>query len=74
MKAEAYALRAYCYFMLVNLYGQPYNQATAETDLGVPVNDVVGMEDRKFVRESVAEIYRQIESDLKEAITCFKAS
>jgi hypothetical protein len=32
------------------------------------------MEDRKFVRESVAEIYRQIESDLKEAITCFKAS
>ena len=33
-----------------------------------------GMEDRKFVRESVAEIYRQIESDLKEAITCFKAS
>ncbi len=74
LKAEAYALRAYCYFMLVNLYGQPYNQATAETDLGVPVNDVVGMEDRKFVRESVAEIYRQIESDLKEAITCFKAS
>ena len=74
LKGEAYVMRGYYYFMLVNLYGQPYNQATAETDLGVPVNDVVGMEDRKFVRESVAEIYRQIESDLKEAITCFKAS
>lgn len=74
LKAEAYALRAYCYFMLVNLYGQPYQAATAETDLGVPLNNVIGMEDRKFKRESVATIYRQIESDLNEAISCFKAS
>ena len=74
LKAEAYALRAYCYFMLVNLYGQPYQIATAETDLGVPINDVIGMEDKKFKRESVATIYRLIESDLKNAIDCFKAS
>lgn len=74
LKAEAYALRAYCYFMLVNLYGQPYQPATAATDPGVPINDVVGMEDKKFHRESVAAIYEQIENDLKDAIACFKAS
>lgn len=74
LKAEAYALRAYSYFMLVNLYGVPYNKATAETDPGVPVNDVIGMEDRQFKRESVARIYKQIEDDLGEAIKCFKTS
>ncbi len=74
LMAEAYALRAYCYFMLVNLYGQPYQAETAETDLGVPINNVVGMEDRKFTRESVATIYRQIDSDLEKAIAYFESS
>ena len=74
LQAEAYALRAYCYFMLVNLYGKPYNAATAHEDAGVPINDVVGMEDRKFRRESVAAIYGQIEADLNKAITCFQSS
>ncbi|MEG0796617.1 MAG: RagB/SusD family nutrient uptake outer membrane protein [Odoribacter sp.] len=74
LKAEAYALRAYSYFMLVNLYGIPYQKATAETDLGVPLNKVVGMEDVKFKRESVATIYRQIEQDLQDAIHHLKNS
>lgn len=74
LRAEAHALRAYCYFMLVNLYGEPYQSATAEQDAGVPLNDVVGMEDRKFERESVATIYRQIEEDLSHAIQYFKSS
>lgn len=74
LKAEAYAMRAYSYFMLVNLYGVPYNKVTASTDLGVPINDVIGMEDRQFKRESVARIYKQIEDDLTESIQCFKAS
>lgn len=74
LRAEAYAQRAWSYFMLVNLYGKPYDAATAETAPGVPLNEVVGMEDRQFQRESVARIYRQIELDLERAIDYFKAS
>lgn len=74
LKAEAYALRAYCYFMLVNLYGLPYHKESAETDLGIPLNEVVGMEDKQFKRESVARIYQQIEHDLSAAISGFKES
>lgn len=33
-KGEAYFIRALSYFNLVNLYGLPYNEATANVDLG----------------------------------------
>ncbi len=71
LKGEAYAQRAWCYFMLVNLYGEPYDRAKADNLLGVPLNEVVGMEDRHFSRASVAVVYEQIEKDLAEAIRCF---
>lgn len=71
LKAESHALRAWSYFMLVNLYGEPYDEASASNSLGVPLNNVVGMEDRHFMRESVDVIYEQIESDLTKAIEYF---
>lgn len=71
LKAEVYSLRAWVYFMLVNLYGEPYDPANATNILGVPLNEVVGMEDKHFTRESVAVIYEQIENDLSKAIDCF---
>lgn len=74
LKGEAYALRGWCYFMLVNLYGKPYDASSADEEMGVPLNEVVGMEDRLFTRESVATIYDQIERDLENAIECFKTS
>ncbi|MBQ9362510.1 MAG: RagB/SusD family nutrient uptake outer membrane protein [Bacteroidaceae bacterium] len=67
VKGEAHFLRAFYYFWLANLYGKPYNPETAATDPCVPlkISDVV--EDRKFGRQSVAEIYAQILSDLDNA-------
>lgn len=73
VSAEAHAIRAYAYFMLVNLYGEPYDPATAGSALGVPVNDLVGAENRKFVRESVQRIYDLIVGDCEKALSGFEA-
>lgn len=63
IKAEALAVRALCYFDLVNIFAQPY---TYQKDaLGVPV--VLVTEMGSPVRNTVAEVYTQIVSDLTEA-------
>jgi len=74
LMAEAHFLRAWDYFMLVNLYGEPYIESSAASDLGVPINDVTGMEDKQFTRSSVAVVYEQIEEDLEAAIELFLSS
>lgn len=74
IKAEALMIRAYAYFMLVNLYGEPYAPTTASTAKGVPLNDLIGAEDRKFQRESVGRIYEQITDDIEAALDCFAIS
>lgn len=68
VKGEAYFLRAEYYFLLVNLYGLPYNPSTADTDLGVPVKLTGSIEDVEFSRSTLNETYAQILSDLEEAI------
>ena len=70
--AEAHFLRAWNYFNLVNLYGQPYREATAKSDLGVPINNLTIVSNNTFKRVSVAENYNLIESDLDNAIANFK--
>ena len=70
VRAQALAMRSYFYFMLVNLYGQPYNAA------GVDINTALGVElilsstvsDAYPVRVSVARIYEQVEADLLKAL------
>ncbi|EJL62146.1 RagB/SusD family nutrient uptake outer membrane protein [Flavobacterium sp. CF136] len=53
---ESLFIRAYCYYELVNLYG------------GVPLYTTsLGTADLKLQRSSVAEVYAQIEADLKES-------
>lgn len=69
---EAHFLRAANYFFLTNLYGKPYNAATAASDPGVTLKldpEVVG---KRFTRNTVAECYKQMVSDLKEAIGYLK--
>lgn len=63
---EAYALRAMAYFDLVNLFGKPYNAATAASDKGVPMALEIDLE-QVFVPQSVEVIYNQIISDTQEA-------
>ena len=64
--AEAYALRAYLYFDMVNLYGKPYNSATASDDRGVPINLEIDLE-QVLKPSSVQEVYNQVHADLKKA-------
>lgn len=69
MKGEALALRAYYYFQLVNMFGKPYNApgVDPESSPGVPLKLVMTVNDELLKRNSVAEVYRQIETDLKDA-------
>lgn len=72
IKGEAYFLRAAYYFTLVNLYGKPYSLKTSVTDPGVPLKLTDYVEDVKFSRSTVAEVYEQVVRDLKNAEICLE--
>lgn len=72
IKGEAYFLRAFYYFYLVNLWGHPYNSVSASTDLGVPIKLTEYVEDKGYSRNSVEECYQQVVADAKEAIIYLK--
>lgn len=66
MVGEAYMMRAYCHFLLVNLYAEPYTHCIPSQTRGIPVlleadvNAVPGS-------SSVETVYRQVLSDVEEA-------
>ncbi|MDH6253436.1 hypothetical protein M2347_003163 [Chryseobacterium sp. H1D6B] len=64
--AEAYALRAYVYFDMVNLYGKPYHAATASQDRGVPINLEIDLE-QVLKPSSVQQVYDQVHADIEKA-------
>lgn len=64
--AEAYALRAYAFFDLVNLYGKPYNPTTASTELSIPLALEIDLEN-VLQPESIETVYNQIHKDLDKA-------
>ena len=68
VRGEAYFLRGAYYFLLVNMYADPYNSATASTDLGVPLKTSEVVEDGFFARNTVQEVYDQIVEDLSRAV------
>lgn len=72
LKAETYFMRANAYFILVNLYGEPYDKATAENLLGVPINNETGILDKRYTRSSVKKVYDKIDEDLKASIEIFE--
>lgn len=67
--AEAKMLRAFSYFLLINAYAKPYDNATAATDGGVPLKlDPFIETEPDPAKSTVAEVYAQIEKDINEAI------
>lgn len=69
VKGEAYALRAWCYFYLVNFYAEPYSPATTQA-YGVPMPlsaKDVHQHTQNNVREPLGKVYAQILSDLEQA-------
>ena len=71
LRAEALYQRAFEYLALVNIYARHYHKETAATDYGIPLitKDLV---DQTYTRATVAEVYKQIEDDLKEASKSLK--
>ncbi|WP_442588763.1 RagB/SusD family nutrient uptake outer membrane protein [Pedobacter sp. AW31-3R] len=65
MKGEAYLLRAYCHFELVNLYAKPYQNATAATDRGIAIALKLDLE-HNYIPATVEEVYTQVLSDITE--------
>lgn len=66
--AEALTNRAWIYFMLINYYGKPYNEATAATNPGFPIVTTADVTQTKFERASVKAVYDFIVQDLQTAI------
>ncbi|MBT8234073.1 MAG: RagB/SusD family nutrient uptake outer membrane protein, partial [Saprospiraceae bacterium] len=65
IKGEALAIRALCYFDLVRFFAKPYATGTPSSDLGVPITLEATLEE--LPRNTVAEVYNQVISDLTTA-------
>lgn len=63
---EAYFMRGYMHFLLVNLYGQPYTKEGAKDTKAVPLKLTLDLEEIP-TRNTVEEIYSSILSDIENA-------
>lgn len=68
--AQAYALRAFYYLNLVNLFGEPYNHD--RNALGVPLKLTSDLTTEGTTRNTVGEVYEQIIADLNTAEDYFE--
>lgn len=68
-KGEALLCRAYHYFKLANEFCHSYDAVNSETDLGLPYLTEPETElAPSYSRGTVAELYRNIEKDINEAL------
>lgn len=65
IKADAYFLRAYSYWVLINNYALPYTTANLTTP-GVPLKLTTNYNE-PLARASMGDVYKQIETDVAEA-------
>lgn len=72
IEGEAKFLRAICYFELIRLFAQPYGYTSDNAHLGVVLRTTPSAESRD--RNTVAEVYAQIVTDLEEAATLLPES
>ncbi len=68
---ECYFLRALNYFYLVNIYADAYAPSTASEKPGVPLKTSPYVENIKFDRAPISEVYDQIVTDLTLSIEHF---
>ena len=66
---QAYALRAFYYLQLVNVFAKPY--ALAPESEGVPLKVNSGIENKPLSRATVAQVYDQMIADLHQAEAIF---
>ncbi len=65
--AEARAMRAWTYFLLINYFGKPYDSTSAISDPGFPIVTEADVTATHFTRATVKEVYDFILSDLVAA-------
>ncbi|WP_025764415.1 RagB/SusD family nutrient uptake outer membrane protein [Dyadobacter tibetensis] len=70
IKAEALTYRAWAYFQMIQLYGERYEAGKPNAGLGVPL--VLAPTTEPSARNSVAEVYAQINQDLDNAMGLFE--
>ena len=63
---EAYALRAYMYFELANMYAPAYNKATAQTVKAIPITTKIDFE-QKLTKATLQSVYDLVLSDIEQA-------
>lgn len=70
LAGEAYGMRAWYYFNLVNLYARPYNDSSTTPDKlkGVPLMLSSNLLQDLPARNTVKEVYDQIEKDLEASV------
>ncbi len=66
IKGQAYAYRAWAYFNLVQLFGERFEKGAANNSLGMAL--VLEPKSGALPRNTVAETYAQVNSDINEAI------
>lgn len=65
--AQAYALRGFMYFKLVNIFGEPVNSNPDALGVPLKLNSKVEKEEKALARRTVKEVYDQVVIDLLEA-------
>jgi hypothetical protein len=63
--------RAWAHFQMVQLYGQRYEAGGGNTQLGIPIRLTATNE--PLARNTVEEVYAQVNQDLDDAITIFSS-
>lgn len=65
---EAYLLRAYMYFNLVNLYADHYGLSDPNTQRGIPISPLDVDLEKRNKPSSVAEVYKQVINDMNDGM------
>lgn len=66
---EALLCRAYCHFMLANVFCKAYSPKTCRQDLGITyINRVLTEVNPVYDRGSMADLYRNIAADIEEGL------
>jgi starch-binding outer membrane protein, SusD/RagB family len=68
IKGSALFTRAYSFYNLAQIFALPYNAATANEDLGIPLKLTPNV-DESIKRSTIEQTYIQILNDLREAKT-----
>lgn len=70
---KALATKAYCNFMLTNLFAKQYNPATAASDMAIPFIEAYnGAAIVPYSQASVKKVYDAVEADLLKALKLVK--